>query len=223
MKLRIWNYSRETIQFERLWSIRIYRCPNPNVLVSYFYLILHVWETYASIVIAIIIIATKSFLTIPNCWNNRIVDINPVESDDHVHEIELVHRTRHITRRSGRLSTTWQRGWRLTSTSLPRPHYELLCCAGDYGGAAGSIEDLGSPGVSPLPAYYEQSPIALSGTVQKGRPRKRKLSEVTGSELPVTMRLAAGESSQCMFRDLVRSWTIFFAPFSCLLSENSDF
>ncbi|XP_014481764.1 PREDICTED: LIM/homeobox protein Lhx9-like [Dinoponera quadriceps] len=73
-----------------------------------------------------------------------------------------------------------------------RPHYELLCCAGDYGGAAGSIEDLGSPGVSPLPAYYEQNPIASSGTVQKGRPRKRKLSEVTGSELPVTMRLAAG-------------------------------
>ncbi|XP_025156972.1 LIM/homeobox protein Lhx9 [Harpegnathos saltator] len=73
-----------------------------------------------------------------------------------------------------------------------RPHYELLCCAGDYGGAAGSIEDLGSPGVSPLPAYYEQNPIASSGTVQKGRPRKRKLSEVTGSEFPVTMRLAAG-------------------------------
>ncbi|KAL0101670.1 hypothetical protein PUN28_019078 [Cardiocondyla obscurior] len=73
-----------------------------------------------------------------------------------------------------------------------RPHYELLCCAGDYGGAAGSIEDIGSPGVSPLPAYYEQSPIATSGAVQKGRPRKRKLSEVTGSELPVTMRLAAG-------------------------------
>lgn len=135
-----------------------------------------------------------------------------IRSNDHVHEIELVHRTRHVMRRSGRLSTTWQRGWRLTSTSLPRPHYELLCCAGDYGGAAGSIEDLGSPGVSPLPAYYEQNPIASSGTVQKGRPRKRKLSEVTGSELPVTMRLAAGalgESSQCMFRDLVRSWTIF--------------
>ncbi|KMQ88485.1 lim homeobox protein lhx9-like protein, partial [Lasius niger] len=73
-----------------------------------------------------------------------------------------------------------------------RPHYELLCCAGDYAGAAGGIEDLGSPGVSPLPAYYEQSPITSSGTVQKGRPRKRKLSEVTGSELPVTMRLAAG-------------------------------
>ncbi|RLU20746.1 hypothetical protein DMN91_007359 [Ooceraea biroi] len=71
-----------------------------------------------------------------------------------------------------------------------RPHYELLCCAGDYGSGTG-IEDLSSPGVSPLPAYYEQSPIALSGTVQKGRPRKRKLSEVTGSELPVTMRLAA--------------------------------
>lgn len=68
----------------------------------------------------------------------------------------------------------------------------MLCCAGDYGGAAGSIEDLGSPGVSPLSAYYEQSPIAASGAVQKGRPRKRKLSEVTGSELPVTMRLAAG-------------------------------
>ncbi|XP_017876305.1 LIM/homeobox protein Lhx9-like [Ceratina calcarata] len=76
-----------------------------------------------------------------------------------------------------------------------RPHYELLCCAGDYAGAAGGIEDIGSPGVSPLPAYYsasEQSPITTSGTVQKGRPRKRKLSEVTGSELPVTMRLAAG-------------------------------
>ncbi|XP_035732622.1 LIM/homeobox protein Lhx9-like isoform X1 [Vespa mandarinia] len=76
-----------------------------------------------------------------------------------------------------------------------RPHYELLCCAGDYGSGTGSIEDIGSPGVSPLPAYYstaEQSPIASSGTVQKGRPRKRKLSEVTGSELPVTMRLAAG-------------------------------
>nr|XP_012135262.1 PREDICTED: LIM/homeobox protein Lhx9-like isoform X1 [Megachile rotundata] len=76
-----------------------------------------------------------------------------------------------------------------------RPHYELLCCAGDYGSAASNIEDIGSPGVSPLPAYYsaaEQSPIATSGTVQKGRPRKRKLSEVTGSELPVTMRLAAG-------------------------------
>lgn len=76
-----------------------------------------------------------------------------------------------------------------------RPHYELLCCAGDYGSAAGSIEDIGSPGVSPLPAYYsaaEQSPITTSGTVQKGRPRKRKLSEVTGSEMPVTMRLAAG-------------------------------
>ncbi|KOC69732.1 LIM/homeobox protein Lhx9 [Habropoda laboriosa] len=78
---------------------------------------------------------------------------------------------------------------------IPRPHYELLCCAGDYGSAASNIEDLGSPGVSPLPAYYsaaEQSPITSSGTVQKGRPRKRKLSEVTGSELPVTMRLAAG-------------------------------
>jgi len=130
------------------------------------------------------------------------------------HSIELVHRTRRITRGSGRLSTTWQRAWRLTSTSLPRPHYELLCCAGDYGGAAGGIEDLGSPGVSPLPSYYEQSPIATTGTVQKGRPRKRKLSEVTGSELPVTMRLTAGalgESSQCMFRDLVRSWTNFLA------------
>jgi len=91
----------------------------------------------------------------------------------------------------------------------------LLCCAGDYGGAAGSIEDLGSPGVSPLPAYYEQSPIAASGTVQKGRPRKRKLSEVTGSELPVTMRLAAGalgESSQCMFGNLV-SIVIFLISF----------
>lgn len=142
----------------------------------------------------------------------RVSKSHPMKSNDHVHEIELVHRTRHVTRRSGRLSTTWQRGWRLTSTSLPRPHYELLCCAGDYGGAAGSIEDIGSPGVSPLPAYYEQNPIASSGTVQKGRPRKRKLSEITGSELPVTMRLAAGalgESSQCMFRDLVRSWMIF--------------
>ncbi|KAF7395683.1 hypothetical protein HZH68_009733 [Vespula germanica] len=86
-------------------------------------------------------------------------------------------------------------GSRMTSSSIPRPHYELLCCAGDYGSGTGSIEDIGSPGVSPLPAYYstaEQSPIASSGTVQKGRPRKRKLSEVTGSELPVTMRLAAG-------------------------------
>ncbi|XP_058793554.1 LIM/homeobox protein Lhx9-like [Phymastichus coffea] len=85
-----------------------------------------------------------------------------------------------------------------------RPHYELICCATDYGSTTGSIEDLTSPGVSPLAGYYsgaEQSPIASSGTggagaaaggVQKGRPRKRKLSEVTGSELPVTMRLAAG-------------------------------
>ena len=83
----------------------------------------------------------------------------------------------------------------MTSWSVPRPHYELLCCAGDYGSAASNIEDIGSPGVSPLPAYYsaaEQSPITSSGTVQKGRPRKRKLSEVTGSDLPVTMRLAAG-------------------------------
>ena len=83
----------------------------------------------------------------------------------------------------------------MTSWSVPRPHYELLCCAGDYGSAASNIEDIGSPGVSPLPAYYsaaEQSPITTSGTVQKGRPRKRKLSEVTGSDLPVTMRLAAG-------------------------------
>ncbi|KOX76445.1 hypothetical protein WN51_12126 [Melipona quadrifasciata] len=86
-------------------------------------------------------------------------------------------------------------GSRMTSWSVPRPHYELLCCAGDYGSAASNIEDIGSPGVSPLPAYYsaaEQSPITSSGTVQKGRPRKRKLSEVTGSDLPVTMRLAAG-------------------------------
>lgn len=104
-----------------------------------------------------------------------------------------VHRTRGITQ--GRHSNTRQQGSRMTSWSVPRPHYELLCCAGDYGGAATSIEDIGSPGVSPLPAYYsaaEQSPITSSGTVQKGRPRKRKLSEVTGSELPVTMRLAAG-------------------------------
>ncbi|KYQ48189.1 LIM/homeobox protein Lhx2 [Trachymyrmex zeteki] len=83
-----------------------------------------------------------------------------------------------------------------------RPHYELLCCAGDYGGAAGSIEDLGSPGVSPLPAYYEQSSIT-SGTVQKGRPRKRKLSEVTGSELPVTMRLAAGALADIAIAELL--------------------
>lgn len=104
-----------------------------------------------------------------------------------------VHRTRGITQ--GRHSNTRQQGSRMTSWSVPRPHYELLCCAGDYGGAATSIEDIGSPGVSPLPAYYsaaEQSPITSSGAVQKGRPRKRKLSEVTGSELPVTMRLAAG-------------------------------
>ncbi|OXU26845.1 hypothetical protein TSAR_014467 [Trichomalopsis sarcophagae] len=78
-----------------------------------------------------------------------------------------------------------------------RPHYELICCATDYGSTSGSVEDLGSPGVSPLPGYYsaaEQSPIAAGGGggAQKGRPRKRKLSEVTGSELPVTMRLAAG-------------------------------
>lgn len=78
-----------------------------------------------------------------------------------------------------------------------RPHYELICCSADYGSTSGSIEDLTSPGVSPLPAYYstaEQSSIISSGTlgVQKGRPRKRKLSEVAGSELPVTMRLAAG-------------------------------
>ncbi|XP_011297932.1 LIM/homeobox protein Lhx9 isoform X1 [Fopius arisanus] len=76
-----------------------------------------------------------------------------------------------------------------------RPHYELICCTADYGSTPGSVEDLGSPGVSPLPSYYsapEQSPVASVGSVQKGRPRKRKLSEVTGSELPVTMRLASG-------------------------------
>ncbi|XP_034943633.1 LIM/homeobox protein Lhx9-like [Chelonus insularis] len=73
-----------------------------------------------------------------------------------------------------------------------RPHYELICCTADYGNTSGSVEDLGSPGVSPLPGYYsaaEQSPVA---SVQKGRPRKRKLSEVTGSEMSVSMRLGAG-------------------------------
>lgn len=165
---------------------------------------------------------TRRIFISPTCWRSH-QSTNPTLWNPTIafRAVELVHRTRRITRGSGRLSTTWQRAWRLTSTSLPRPHYELLCCAGDYGGAAGGIEDLGSPGVSPLPSYYEQSPIATTGTVQKGRPRKRKLSEVTGSELPVTMRLAAGalgESSQCMFRDLVRSWTIFLPPFFLLLS-----
>lgn len=111
-----------------------------------------------------------------------------------------VHRTRRITQ--GRHWNTRQQGSRMTSWSVPRPHYELLCCAGDYGSAASNIEDIGSPGVSPLPAYYsaaEQSPITSSGTVQKGRPRKRKLSEVTGSELPVTMRLAAGALGELHF------------------------
>lgn len=81
--------------------------------------------------------------------------------------------------------------------SVGRPHYELICCATDYGSTSGSVEDLGSPGVSPLPGYYsaaEHSPVTSSGGgggVQKGRPRKRKLSEVAGSELPVTMRLTA--------------------------------
>lgn len=73
-----------------------------------------------------------------------------------------------------------------------RPHYELICCAADYGNTAGSVEDLGSPDVSSLTGYYsanEQSPVA---NVQKGRPRKRKLSEVSRSDLPVSMRLAAG-------------------------------
>ncbi|XP_023290148.1 LIM/homeobox protein Lhx9 [Orussus abietinus] len=97
-----------------------------------------------------------------------------------------------------------------------RPHYELVCCAADYGSASGSAEDslIGSPGVSPVPAYYgvaEQSPhgglgglgalgaLGVPGAAgpgqaaQKGRPRKRKLSEAAaGSDLPVTMRLAAG-------------------------------
>ena len=71
----------------------------------------------------------------------------------------------------------------------------MICCGADYGNTSGSIDDIGSPGVSPLPSYYsaaEHSPVTSSGTTQKGRPRKRKLSEVTGSELPVTMRLAAG-------------------------------
>lgn len=75
-----------------------------------------------------------------------------------------------------------------------RPHYELICCTADYNSAGGSVDDIGSPGVSPGPAYFsaaEQSPIP-GGGVQKGRPRKRKLSDATGSELPVTMRLAAG-------------------------------
>lgn len=86
---------------------------------------------------------------------------------------------------------------------VQRPHYELICCATDYGSTTGSVEDIGSPGVSPLPGYYsaaEQSPIASSGSTQKGRPRKRKLSEVTGSDL--TMRLAAGalgESNTIIF------------------------
>ncbi|CAD6221880.1 GSCOCG00005217001-RA-CDS [Cotesia congregata] len=72
-----------------------------------------------------------------------------------------------------------------------RPHYELICCAADYGNTAGSVEDLGSPDVSSLTGYYsanEQSPVA---NVQKGRPRKRKLSEISRSDLPVSMRLAA--------------------------------
>ncbi|XP_014219811.1 LIM/homeobox protein Lhx9-like [Copidosoma floridanum] len=81
-----------------------------------------------------------------------------------------------------------------------RRDYELICCSVDYGSTSGSVDDLGSPGVSPLPGYYsaaEQSPItsgggAIGGGAQKGRPRKRKLSEIAGSELPVTMRLAAG-------------------------------
>ncbi|XP_024947116.1 LIM/homeobox protein Lhx2 isoform X2 [Cephus cinctus] len=76
-----------------------------------------------------------------------------------------------------------------------RPHYELICCAADYGSTSGSVEGIGSPGVSPGPGYYsaaEQSPLASGGSMQKGRPRKRKLSEVTSSELPVTMRLAPG-------------------------------
>ncbi|XP_015509157.2 LIM/homeobox protein Lhx9 isoform X1 [Neodiprion lecontei] len=75
-----------------------------------------------------------------------------------------------------------------------RPHYELICCAADYNSAGGSVDDIGSPGVSPGPAYFsaaEQSPLQ-GGGVQKGRPRKRKLSDATGSDLPVTMRLAAG-------------------------------
>ena len=80
-----------------------------------------------------------------------------------------------------------------------RPHYELICCATDYNSTSGSIEDIGSPGVSPLPSYYstaEHSPVPTTGgntsSSQKGRPRKRKISDVTGSDLPVTMRLAAG-------------------------------
>lgn len=115
----------------------------------------------------------------------------------------------------------------MTSWSVPRPHYELLCCAGDYGGAATSIEDIGSPGVSPLPAYYsaaEQSPITSSGTVQKGRPRKRKLSEVTGSELPVTMRLAAGALGKTfapfIFTSYPSSLLFSFLSFIYLLGRN---
>ncbi|KAK0180462.1 hypothetical protein PV327_006101 [Microctonus hyperodae] len=76
-----------------------------------------------------------------------------------------------------------------------RPHYELICCSADYGNTSGSIEEISSPGVSPLPGYYsaaEQSPQTSSGSIQKGRPRKRKLSEVTRSEMSVSMRLAAG-------------------------------
>ena len=90
----------------------------------------------------------------------------------------------------------------MINTFVLRLHYELICCATDYGSTSGSVEDIGSPGVSPLPGYYsaaEQSPIASSGSTQKGRPRKRKLSELTGSDLPVTMRLAAGALGEFSF------------------------
>lgn len=71
----------------------------------------------------------------------------------------------------------------------------MICCSADYGNTSGSIEEISSPGVSPLPGYYsaaEQSPQTSTGSIQKGRPRKRKLSEVTRSEMSVSMRLAAG-------------------------------
>jgi LIM homeobox protein 2/9 len=63
-------------------------------------------------------------------------------------------------------------------------HYELLY---DHGGYCGSLE-------LEAAQYYSSG----GGGVQKGRPRKRKLSSVVeAADMPITMRLPASALGQC--------------------------